>query len=518
MRKARQIVARVTSIAIALLLSYSGLFAQASPQQAPPAGGVQASSPKFRVLRSVSGTKGSEQGSQFTIEDPRTVFYVPDDKQVIVYFEWEGPKGHHRFEGVWKNPEGKANVISEFEYEAGAQRFGGYWTLVLSQGMAIGMWTLEARVDGEVTGAHTFQVIGAARPPGAISTPRPLLPLAEIYKRLLAVSAFIEKLDAAGQRVSTGSGFFAEEGFLFTAFQVIDGASSLRVVLPDGRRLETKEVAAWNRWQDWAIVKVAAGKTPTLPRAKDGVWAVGDRCFMLDAPEGGGRIILDGSVLGQIDYPKAGQRMSLSFLPTLQAIGSPVVNDYGEFIGVVGGSVIPGEASLGAFRYGYGTSFPGLGDFSRGMLAAPLHLTPMSAAERRVTSLAELAQSGQFIAPLTQNRFIAFGSLSKSITKSGPYPLPVDERKEFSRKDGQMTVYVNWEPKEKRKGITLCRTYNLENRQLGEGKPLKINMKPGEHMISQWTLGLLNLPPGVYRVDVLIDNDVVWRAFFRMTD
>lgn len=514
----RQFALRTMVNGIALLLSCGGLLAQAPPRQAPPSGGVQASAQKFRVLRSVSGTKGSEQGGQFNIEDPRTVFYIPEDKQIIVYFEWEGPKGLHRLEGLWKNPTGKANVISEFEYESREQRFGGYWSLVLSQGMATGMWTLEARVDGEVTGAHTFQVIGAARSPGDILTSRPLLPLSEIYKRLLAVSVFIEKLDAGGERISTASGFFADEGFLVTAFQAIDGATSLRVSLPDGRRLETREVSAWNRWQDWAIVKLEAGKVPTLLRAKNGVWAVGDRCFMLDAPEGGGHVILDGSVLGQIDYPSAGPRMSLSFLPTWKAFGSPVVNEYGELIGVVGGSVIPGQNSLGEFRYGYGSSFPGLGDFSRGVLAAPLHLIQMPAPERRTTSLAELAQSGHFVAPLSRNRFVAFGSLSKSLTKSGPYPLPVDERKEFSRKDSQMSVYINWEPKEKRKGITLCRTYNIENRLLGEGKPLKINLKPGERMISQWTLGLQNLQPGVYRVDVLLDNDTVWRAFFRMTD
>ncbi len=514
----RQFAQRMMGNGIALLLSCGGLLAQAPPQQTPPAGGVQASGAKFRVLRSVSGTKGSAQSGQFVIEDPRTVFYSADDKQVIVYFEWEGPPGHHRFEGLWKNPEGKATVISDFEFDATEKRFGGYWTLLLNPTMAAGLWTLEARVDGEVTGAYTFQIIASSLPEGGIPQSRPMLLVSEIYKRLLAASVSIEKLNSAGRSVSAGTGFFVDEGLLLTAFQVIDGAVSLRVVLPDGRRLETKEVSAWNRWQDWAILKVDTGKVPIVARAKSGVWAVGDRCYMLDAPAAGGRVILDGSVLGQHDFPQAGPRMSLSFAPTLKAYGSPVVNEYGEFFGVVGGSLIPGEWSLGEFRYGYSSSFPGLGEVSRGVLGTPLRLIPMPAPDRRPMPLTELTQRGEFVPPLTQNRFVSFGSLSRTVTKSGPIPLPMDEKKEFSRRDGQITVYVNWDPKEKRKGIAICRVFDLDTRKIGEGKPLKINLKPDERMASRWEFGLQKLPSGIYRVDVLIDNDVVWRAFFRMTD
>src|SRR5213082_443564 len=72
---------------------------------AQKAGGAFSGTPSFRVVRSVSGTRGSQQGGLYVIEDPRSTFYVPADKQVIVYFDWEGPRGKHHFEGVWKNPE-----------------------------------------------------------------------------------------------------------------------------------------------------------------------------------------------------------------------------------------------------------------------------------------------------------------------------------------------------------------------------------------------------------------------------
>ena len=100
------------------------------------AGGVEAGEPKFRLIRSLAGSKGGDQAGKFIMEDPRTVFYFPEDQQVIVYFEWEGPLGPHHLEGRWKNPEGKVVVLSDFKYEAKQRRFGAFWTLMLSENIA----------------------------------------------------------------------------------------------------------------------------------------------------------------------------------------------------------------------------------------------------------------------------------------------------------------------------------------------------------------------------------------------
>lgn len=61
---------------------------QSAPQNPPQAaGGVPAGGQQFRLVRSVSGSKGSQQGGRFVIEDPRSVFYLPEDTKIIVYFE-----------------------------------------------------------------------------------------------------------------------------------------------------------------------------------------------------------------------------------------------------------------------------------------------------------------------------------------------------------------------------------------------------------------------------------------------
>src|SRR5690348_10614930 len=76
-----------------------------------------AAAPVYKVIRSTSGSKGHVQGPAYIVDDPRTVFRVPEDRTVIVHFEWEGPPGKHRMEGLWRNPDGKISTISEFDYE-----------------------------------------------------------------------------------------------------------------------------------------------------------------------------------------------------------------------------------------------------------------------------------------------------------------------------------------------------------------------------------------------------------------
>lgn len=64
----------------------------AAQTQAPPAG--------FRLIRSVSGPSGEVVGSRFVMDEVRSKFTVPDDKAVVVYFEWDGPPGEHELDGI----------------------------------------------------------------------------------------------------------------------------------------------------------------------------------------------------------------------------------------------------------------------------------------------------------------------------------------------------------------------------------------------------------------------------------
>src|SRR6202035_1187015 len=182
----------------------------------------------------------------------------------------------------------------------------------------------------------------------------------EIYSETLKATVFVQKLSANGEVAETHSGFFLESGMLITAFEAIDGATRLRLVLADGRRLESDRVVAWNRWQDWAILHVDSDRLPHLDPAKVASWDVGDRCYFLDVASEGNRVIVDENVTGKNDFPRAGPRVNVSFPSAKQAIGSPLLNEYGDVIGMVGGALIPGATSLDTLELSF-TGVPSAG-------------------------------------------------------------------------------------------------------------------------------------------------------------
>jgi S1-C subfamily serine protease len=217
---------------------------------------------------------------------------------VIVYFEWEAPKGTHHCEGTVKGPNGQLAVMSSFDYPATQTKFGGFWTMPVLENTSAGLWTFESRVDGEFADELRFEIVSAKRPAGAVKEEAPPTP-AEIYSRSVAATALIERLDEKGQPVGAGSGFLIGGGSLVTAFRVIDGAHSLRIQFADGTRGQADSVAGWNRRQDWAILKVEASKHPVLQTADSKSWSIGDHCYWLDTKTDGGRVIADGQIVGK---------------------------------------------------------------------------------------------------------------------------------------------------------------------------------------------------------------------------
>lgn len=474
-------------------------------------GGAVAGQPLFRVVRSVAGSKGEQQNGRYMIDDPRDVFYVPADKEVIVYFEWEGPLGNHNFEGQWKNPEGKAVVISDFSYNATTKRFGGYWTLELSNALEPGMWSLEAHVDGEATGSHSFQIVAAAKPASDQPVRHQRAP-AEIYKMALAATVTVERQDAKGQRSGIGSGFFVADGLVLTAFQVINGASRLRILLPDGRPLDADQVAIWNRWQDWALLKVDAKAPGRLERAPAGSWAVGDRCFTLDVPAEGNRVIVDEAIVGTHTFPNAGDRLNLPSLPRSAALGGPVLNEYGEVVGVLGGSVLPGLVVNSPFD-----SAAGLSPIREGSLATPINLVPATPPADAGRTLSQL--TGEFVPVLVKQPNLLYGVLSLPVKRAkGQLPTSVENKMEFSKHDSQAQVQLVWNPTEKGNAEVTLRVYDMNNTVVVTSSVTRVKFNLGQFLTSTWNLILAPLHPGTYRVDVMQNSDPIWRSYFRLTE
>lgn len=508
----------------ALLAAFGWLLLGQSTALPQAGGGVQAGEPKFRMVRSISGTKGSTQAGQYVIEDPRTLFYVPDDNKIIVYFEWEGPLGRHHLEGIWKNPEGKIGSLSDFDYESKEERFGAYFTVPISEVVPTGLWSLEVRVDGEVTGTHTFQIVAAARPASAVPTKRLLTP-GEIYQRALAATVAVEGVGVDGENVGAGSGFFIAPNMVLTAFENIDGATTARVTISDGTRLEAQGVLKFSRLNDWALLSVQAPKSPPLPAAADKSREVGEHCFSLDEPQAGNRTIVDGYITGQRTFPEIGDRVNLSFGVQPLASGSPLLNGYGEVIGmVVVRSMLPGSKSLDATRKTLGLAYPGnlYGPDSplpsQTQMAIPISPVHLTMIEGPPVSLAQLSLNGIFTPPLAGFENIIRGTVAKRVDRKGSDWEPVDQQFEYSRQNGQVVIFIIWSMREKLKGLATLRLYDLNNHLIGNSQPKKFSLSKDQMRYMTYPLEIANLPSRTYRIDLAIDATPVWRTFIRVVD
>lgn len=434
-----------------------------------------------------------------------------------MYFEWEGAPGTHHFEGFWKNPEGKIVVMSDFSYEAKQRRFGAYWTLMISGSLPTGLWALEAHVDGEVAGVQTFQIVAG---PPAETNVRNLPSRAEIYKLAMSATVDVQRLNAAGEIVGTGSAFAVKDGLLLTTYDVIDCAKSLHVVLPDGKRVESLAILASDRLQNWALLKAPPLGITSLQFARSDSWAVGDEYFSLDVPSPGGRTLVEGSITGTSDFPDFGKRIHLSVSTSPNASGAPVLNEAGKVIGVMSrGSLLPGVGSFDNIGFAYPANLEGDDSPARfhDMLAVPITALRIPAADVRPIPIEEFIQAGGLIPPLTTGeRIINRGTIAKKVLYQGPIPETEDERFQYSRNDKQVMVFLSFLSKEKVRSQLVCRLYDLNNHLLREYDPLKLRLEPSKRSDVWWPLDIGTLPDGFYRVDIIIDSDPAWRTFFRV--
>jgi len=468
-----------------------------------------------RLIRSTAGTKGRVVGSRYAIDDPRTTF-GPEDRQIVVFFEWEGTAGAHQCQASWKDPSGKVVLVSPLEVRAQGRRFGAYWTLTLPESPALGLWVVVAEVDGQAAGTHAIQIQNTA-PAGVPGASRRLLDSAEIYKRASAATATVESVLPSGEVLRRGSGFFLDERLLVTAFQVIDGASAARITLADGRTFTTDAVAARDRRQDWIVLQTPAIDAPRLPVEQPQRWEVGDHASYVETHGDGSRILAEATIVGVNVYGKAGRRINLRGLPRLSAAGAPLVSDYGEIIGVLGGTLSRGTGPMEGLAF---AARQRLEDLTLpDALAVPVALIPSRARLEAPVRFADLDAQGEFVPVFGRSPSLVSATLAHGIEKKNGVPMAVDQTAVFGRQDPHIVVFTTWQPKADIVGTSTLRLYDEDNRLVFARQPSAFKLKRGVYAVGTWGVPLgPTLEAGNYRVDLQVNGEVVARLFFRFAE
>jgi hypothetical protein len=455
----------------------------------------------LNVLKITAGPAGAESNGTFALTEERTVFSRATDREVIVFFQWDGVPGAHKLVAQWRSPDGGLTSSSAIDYVAKDRRFGAYWRLSLSPAMPLGTWSIEATVDGQPGGRLTFDVRDEKVTGVVVKRP---LTQAELYERLNRAFVVLERSTAAGRRLEPAGGFVTGSTRIYTALTAIDAADRVAAIGPDGARRDVTSIVSWHRRQDWAILDSSVPQDALSVAAGDST-KVGDRVYSI---EGGpaGRALTEGGITGQSDLSGVGRRLLVTFSNGTGTPGSPVMNEFGELVGMVGGANVPGATRLLDLL-----KFRG---WMKGIPVVPmteLRVRPDAAPE----PLAALQQRGDLIAALKGEEHVVSGGFAKQINR-GPAVAPADQRDEFSNQDKTFVTWINWSPQERVRGQGSLRMFDVDNRVVMESKPAKIDLRKGQLTLSSWQIPVPSVP-GLYRMDVTIDGKPIWRGFVRIT-
>ena len=437
-----------------------------------------------------------------------------------MYFEWEAPAGKHVLSGLWKQPDGKIATISpDVKIESPGNRLNCYWIYHLTQGLQNGIWMLEIRIDGQPAGTHPFEIAGVEE---AKKEPEPTQPTVqaprqptvdEVFKAVQPSLVWIHKLDSAGRKVDTATGFVLAPNKVVTAFQAVDSAHGLEVEFSNGLRAATPGLTQWSRTGDWAVLTIPTQNIRPLERGDPAAVAVGERLLVFTV-ESGARVIGGVDIGGRSNVPGFGGRIQITPTVATEAAGGPLLDVFGKVVGVLGGSQNPGA------RYnGRATSIsPALFNVFHAINAAtPVSEIKLGGESDVAKTFDELSAAGVLTGPITPMPEFQYGGATREIPKGAVTTLPPDAT-DFSTRDPQIYIYTLWTRKGKiNKGQVSAKVYDAMNHIKVDVEAKKLTL--GEIPIRvAFSFPPTQLQAGVYRIDVLWDGQPAWRTFVRVSN
>lgn len=132
----------------------------------------------------------------------------------------------------------------------------------------------------------------------------------------------------------TGSGsIISSDGLVLTNAHVVSGASTVTVILADGRRLQGDVIAYAEDGLDLAAVQLRGQSgLPTIPLAPSGSVAVGQSAFAIGNPFGQFQNTFTVGIVSRIDRDRGMIQTDAAINPGNS--GGPLLNSRGELIGV----------------------------------------------------------------------------------------------------------------------------------------------------------------------------------------
>ena len=140
---------------------------------------------------------------------------------------------------------------------------------------------------------------------------------------------------------SLGSGFFYSDNTIVTNYHVIDEASSLSVQLKDGTELQVSKVLGYSESLDIALLYVKSD-SPVLPINSHGV-LIGETTYTIGSSLGLANTFSNGIVTNDCRIFDDVQYIQTNAAISQGNSGGPLLNAYGEVMGITTGNFTDGQ-------------------------------------------------------------------------------------------------------------------------------------------------------------------------------
>ena len=172
---------------------------------------------------------------------------------------------------------------------------------------------------------------------------RQQLDVAEIVKRSAGCVAYIEVRDRDGKSLTVGSGFVADSsGLIVSSLHVFEGAASATIKLEGGSEFNSPLVAGFDRERDLIALRIPSSKHRSLPLDRTGTPQAGEKIVVIGNPEGLLGTVSDG-IISSVRESESGTVYQITAPVSPGSSGGPVLNMYGEVVGIIAFTMRSGQ-------------------------------------------------------------------------------------------------------------------------------------------------------------------------------
>src|SRR5712691_880999 len=153
----------------------------------------------------------------------------------------------------------------------------------------------------------------------------------------------IQALDANGQLMASGTGFFVTGGFVVTAAHVLEDAAGCRIELSDGQQ-QRCSVAAADSTKDVAMLTVSGSPPYSLRWGSSESMKDGDEVTVISNPLGQLPGTVSRGIVSASRVVSGTKLLQISAAISHGSSGAPVLNATGQVIGIVRSTIEEGQS------------------------------------------------------------------------------------------------------------------------------------------------------------------------------